>query len=113
MAKKIKARIIKKEEKIDIDKMLEAQGAKRAEHVGVSTDEFYPHHCEGINGNWGHVEIIPIETADGKFGYIMIGDKRDQSVIDAENKQILEKMARACANYSKRHKSTQYNLEND
>ena len=106
MAKKnirIKARIIQKEENIDIDKMLEAQGAKRAEHVGVSTNENYPH-CEGINGNWGHVEIIPVETADGKFGYVMIGAKRDQSVIDAENKQILEKMARACANYSKRHK---------
>ena len=112
MAKKIKAQIIQKEENIDIDKMLEAQGAKRASHVGVSTDENYPH-CEGINGNWGHVEIIPIETSDGKLGYVMIGAKRDQSVIDAENKQILEKMARACANYSKRHKNTQYNLEND
>ena len=31
-------------------------------------------------------------------------EKYHQLVIDAENKQILEKMARACANYSKRHK---------
>ena len=52
----------------------------------------------------GHAEIVPIETSDSKFGYIITGTKRDQSVIDAENKQILEKMARACANYSKRHK---------
>ena len=109
MAKKIKVRIAQKEENIDIDKILAAQGAKRPSHVGVSTSEVYPH-CEGINGNWGHVEIIPVETADGKFGYIMVGAKRDQSVIDAENKQILEKMARACAEFSKRHKD---NLEND
>lgn len=98
-------KIIKEEEKIDIDKMLEAQGAKRAAHINdVSTSEIYPH-CEGINGNWGHAEIIPVETSSGKFGYMITGTKRDQSVIDAENKQILEKMEREYANYLKRHKN--------